>query len=246
MWLTSMYWFGPFVDLSGNALSIRRVWLARVKQIANRISTLRKGRRLVADIFFTLWVSTDVLALIEGTTPVLPLSIFGAICGVLLVGFEWSIFYEEYTASGPLHLLWQPRFVQPPRQPYLYVHFESKNNLPFEVRCTFTDDENLPLGPHSEFQEFVPSKDTREFTYWTRIHRDLLDPLQKFRLHLEIASLLAQPKLRDHWIYNYALDKASGKFKHASGCVGVGNLTTQTWWSCEDQDENWLKWEDGL
>ena len=158
MWLTKMYWFGPFVDLSGNPVGIRATWAIRFRQFAERIWTVRKGRRLVANIFFTFWVSTDIVALIQGTTPPLPLSIWGAIFGSALVLSEWCIFWEEFRDSAPLHVLWQPRISQPPQQPYLYVHFESKNYLPFEARCTFANDRDVAIGVcPSEYQEFVPN-----------------------------------------------------------------------------------------
>jgi hypothetical protein len=247
MWLTKMYWGGPFVDLTGKSITIRIAWAYRLKQFVKRILTLRKGKRLIADIFFTLWVFMDVLALIKGTVPLLPLSIWGAIFGCLLVAFEWIIFREEYMESAPLHVLWQPRYCQPPMQPFLYVHFESKNNLPFEVRCTFTNDKNVVIGAcPSGYEEFVPTESRKCFAYSTQILRTSLNGLRSLRLHVEIASLTAHPKLHDRWISNFALDEASGKFKHASGPVGMGDLTTQTWWYPEEQDEEWLRWEQGL
>lgn len=177
----------------------------------------------------------------------MPFSIGGAVFGSLLVAFEWMIFYEEYTESAPLHVLWQPRVSSPPKQPHLYVHFESKNNLPFEVRCTFANDKNIAMGISDlRYQEFVPKRGNRRFAYVTQIPRAALDGIKSFRLHVEIASLVAHPKLHDHWTYHFALDKASGKFKHASGQIGVGDLSTQTWWYPGDQDEEWLLWEQGL
>lgn len=247
MWLTKMYWFGPFVDLSGNPVSVRTVWAIRFKAFAKRIRTVRKGRHLVANIFFTFWVSTDIGALIKGTTPPLPFSIPGAFFGSALVLSEWWIFGEEFKNSAPLHVLWQPRISQLPQQPHLYVHFESKNYLPFEVRCTFTNDKNAAIGVYpSEYREFVPSKGNRHFAYQTRILRTNLSGLKKFVLHVEIAPLLAQPKLHDHWMYNFVLDEASGKFKSGSGCIGTGVLHTQTWWYPEEQDKEWLQWTEGL
>ena len=244
MWL---YWFGPFVDLSGNPVGIRATWAIRFRQFAERIWTVRKGRRLVANIFFTFWVSTDIVALIQGTTPPLPLSIWGAIFGSALVLSEWCIFWEEFRDSAPLHVLWQPRISQPPQQPYLYVHFESKNYLPFEARCTFANDRDVAIGVcPSEYQEFVPSKGNKRFAYRTRILRGNIDGLKNFVLHVKIAPLLAQPKLHDHWMYNFVLDEASGKFKRGSGCIGTGVLHTRTWWYPEEQDKEWLQWTEGL
>jgi hypothetical protein len=117
MWLTKMYWRGPFVDITGKSLSIRTAWAYRLRQFAKRVLALRKGKRLVADIFFTLWVFMDVLALIRGTVPLLPFSVWGAIFGCLLVLFEWIIFREEYMESAPLHVLWQPRYWSLPSSP---------------------------------------------------------------------------------------------------------------------------------
>jgi hypothetical protein len=158
IWLTKMYWCGPFIDPGGNTVSIHAAWLHRAKQFGRRLLTVRNGKRLVADIFFTLWVSTDVLELAEGKTPVLPLAIYGAVFGSLLVCFEWLIFYEEYRNSAPLHVLWQPRVAQAPHQPNLFIYFECKNSLPFEVRCTFTNSENVALGAPPNFRNSSRAK----------------------------------------------------------------------------------------
>jgi hypothetical protein len=101
MWLTKMYWRGPLVDITGKSLSIRTAWAYRLRQFAKRVLALRKGKRLIADIFSTLWVFMDVLALIKGAVPLLPFSIWGAIFGCLLVVFEWIIFREEFWRARP-------------------------------------------------------------------------------------------------------------------------------------------------
>ena len=88
-------------------------WAIRFKQFAKRIWTLRKGKHWIANSFFTLWVSTDVLALIKGTAPPLPLSVWGAVFGGLLVSYEWLILVEEFRQSAPLHVLWQPSSAAP-------------------------------------------------------------------------------------------------------------------------------------
>jgi hypothetical protein len=242
-----MYWLGPFIDLSGKPVNVRTAWAIRLKRFAKRIWTVRKGKYWIANSFFTLWVATDVLALIKGTTPLLPLSVWGAIFGSLLVSFEWWILVEDFKQSAPLHVLWQPRISQSAQERYLYVYFESKNDLPFEVRCTFANGENIAMAAHPpEYQEFVPTDGRKQFAYQTKIPRALLDGLKSFRLHVEIAPLLAHPKLHDHWVYSFVCDEESGKFKRGSGCIGVGVLHTQTWWYPQDQDEEWLRWEKGL
>jgi len=247
IWMTKMYWCGPYVDITGKPVPLRAAWAHRLRQSATRLWTVRMRKHWVANVFFTLWVSTDVLAIINGTTPLIPLSVWGAGFGVALVVFEWFILVDEFRESAPLHVIWQPRVLQPPQQPYLYVHFESKNCLPFEVRCTFANDNNTALGSYpSEYQEFVPSKTNRYFTYKTQVKRAALDGLKGFRLFVDIAPLLVHPKLHDHWVYNFSFDESSGKFKRASGQIGYGRLSTETWSYPEEQDEKWLHWEEGL
>jgi hypothetical protein len=201
----------------------------------------------VAIIFFALWVSTDVIPLIKGTSPLTALSVCGAVFGVALVVCEACILVEEFKESAQLHVIWQPRVLLPPQQPYLCVHFESKNYLPFEVRCTFANDKNNALGSYpSEYQEFVPSKANRHFTYQTQVMRTALDGLKGFRVYVDIAPLLGHPKLHDHWVYPFSFDESSGKFKRSSGQIGFGHLSTETWWYPEEQDETWLHWAEGL
>jgi len=242
-----MYWFGPFVDLTGKSVNIRTVWKHRLKQSAQQLWTVRKGKHWIAAIFFTLWVATDVLALIEGTTPLIPLSFWGAGFGVALVVFEWWILIEEFKEGAPLHVLWQPRVLPSSQHSYLCVHFESKNDLPFEVRCTFTNEKGIAIGTYpSEYLEFIPSKNNKHFTYQTQITRTALNGFIGFRLYVDIAPLLTHPMLHDHWVYSFALDSESGKFKRTSGQIGFDSLRTQTWWFAEEQDKEWLRWEDGL
>jgi hypothetical protein len=175
------------------------------------------------------------------------LSVSGAVFGVVLVVCEFCILVEEFNESAPLHVIWQPRVLSPPQQPYLYVHFESKNCLPFEVRCTVTNDKNIALGVYqSEYQEFVPTKTNRHFTYQTQVMRSALDGLKGFHLYVDIAPLQGHLKIHDHWVYNFAFDESSGKFKRSSGLIGHGRLSTQTWWYAEEQDEKWLYWDEGL
>ncbi len=247
MWMTKAYWCGPYVDITGKAVTVRTAWAHRLRQSAKRLWTVRMRKHWAAIVFFALWVSTDVIPLIKGTTPLTALSVCGAVFGVGLVVCEACILVEEFRESAPLHVIWQPRVLPSPQQPYLCVHFESKNRLPFEVRCTFANDNSTALGSYpSEYQEFVPNKTNRYFTYKTQVTRAALDSLKGFRLYVDIAPLLTRPKLHDHWVYNFSFDESSGKFKRASGQIGYGRLGTETWWYPEDQDENWLRWAEGL
>lgn len=183
----------------------------------------------------------------QGTTPITALSVCGAVFGIALVVCEFFILVEEFKESAPLHVIWQPRVLPSPQQSYLCVHFESKNYLPFEVRCTFANDNNTALGSYpSEYHEFVPGKTDRYFTYKTQVPRAALDGLRGFRLFVDIAPLLVHLKLHDHWVYNFSFDDSSGKFKRASGQIGYGRLSTETWWYQEEQDKDWLRWEEGL
>lgn len=247
MWMTKGYWCGPYVDITGKPVALHVAWANRLKQSGTRLWTVRMRKHWAAIVFFALWVSTDVIALIQGTTPFTALSVWGAVFGVALVVCEFCILVEEFKESAPLHLIWQPRVLPPPQQPNLCVHFESKNYLPFEVRCTFANNSNSALGGcTSEYQEFVPSKTNRHFTYNTPVPKSALNGLKGFRLFVDIAPLLGHLKIHDHWVYNFAFDEASGKFKRTSGQIGRGRLSAETWWFREEQDEKWLAWEEGL
>ena len=244
---TRMYWLGPFTDITGRPVDIISAWRYRVNRSARRLWTVRMRKHWIANFFFSLWVSTDVIALVKGTAPLIPLSVWGACFGVALVAFEWWILVEEFRESAPLHVIWQPRVQPAPHPPYMCVHFESKNRLPFEVRCTFTNDRGGAITLHpSEYQEFVPDQRKRTFTYQTAITRSSLNALAGFKLYVDIAPLLAHSKIHDHWVYHFALDTASGKFRRTGGMIGSGQLCTQTWWCPEEQDEQWLNWESGV
>jgi len=181
--------------------------------------------------------------------PLTALSVSGAAFGVGLVVCEACSLVEEFRESAPLHVIWQPRVLPSPQQPYLCVHFESKNRwpLPFGVRCTFATDKNIALGlGPSDYQEFVPSKANRHFTYQTQVMRAALDGLKGFRVFVDVVPLLGHLKLHEGWTYHFRRDETSGKFKRSSGQIGYGLLTTESWWYPEEQDENWLHWEEGL
>jgi hypothetical protein len=125
-----------------------------------------------AIVLFALWVSTDVIPLIKRTTPFTALSVCGAVFGVGLVVCEFGILVEEFKESAPLHVIWQPRVLPPPQQPYLCVHFESENNLPFEVRCTVVNDKNIALGSYRSEYQGVPAAGFRENRERWQVSRD--------------------------------------------------------------------------
>lgn len=232
------------------------MWKHRLLEWCRRLWDIRKSHlfgRLVADLFFTLWVATDVYALYNGTTPLLPLNEWGAAFGSLLVLSEWAVFYEDYRDSRPLHVLWQPRVMQSPRAPNLFVYIESKNFLPFEIRCTFIDEANKVIEgqfyPALE-QQFVPRKGIAEhFFYPTQIPRSSLNHLKRFQLLVEITPLLSMPAVRETWRDQYVFNETTGRFEmtisSGGGWTGVP-CRLQRWFFPEDQDQEWRDWMKGL
>jgi len=256
LWRTKMWWFGPFVDITGRSLSIRSAWRYRLLEWCRRVWDIRKShlfRRLVADSFFTLWVATDLYSLYNGTTRLLPLNVLGGVFGSALVVSEWTVFYEDYRDSRPLHVLWQPRVMQSPQQPNLYVHIESKNLLPFEIRCTFVDESNHMIAGQSyptPEQQFVPGNNiAQQFFYPTQIPRTALIHLRRFQLVVEITPLLSVPAIRETWRDQYVIKETIGRFEMAGssggGWTGVP-CRLQRWFFPEDQDQEWRDWMKGV
>jgi hypothetical protein len=172
MWMTKMYWCGPYVDITGKAVSVPSALAHRLRQSATRLCTVRMRKHWAAIVLFALWVSTDVIPLIKRTTPFTALSVCGAVFGVGLVVCEFGILVEEFKESAPLHVIWQPRVLPPPQQLYLCVHFESENYLPFEVRCTVVNDKNIALGSYRSEYQGVPAAGFRENRERWQVSRD--------------------------------------------------------------------------
>jgi hypothetical protein len=256
MWMTKMWWFGPFVDLTGKSMNVWSAWQHRLLDWSRRLWDVRKSpllRRLVADLFFTLWVATDVYALYNRTIPLIPLNVWEAVFGSALVVAEWTIFYQDYRDNRPLHVLWQPRLMQAPQPQNLYIYLESKNLLPFEIRCTFVNESNQLIAGQSyptPEQQFVPNKGVAEhFFYRTQIPRSALNQVKRFQLVVEITQLLSVPAIRETWRDQYVFNEATGKFEMAGssggGWTGVPCRLLR-WFFPEDQDQTWRDWMKGL
>jgi hypothetical protein len=251
-WLTKMFWFGPYVDLTGKPVSWWRFHRFYWWSILKRIWNLRRGRHFVANFFFTLWVVTDAIDLIQGyITPTL-LHKAGIAFGSLLVLSEWAILWEEYKQSAPPRVLWQMRVLKPPQEPCIYFHFESKNLLPFEFRCTIQDEQGRPLmaGTPIGYQECVPSEHQNVFICRTGMLRPALNGRKSFQAVVEMAPLLADLKVHSRWVFNYTLDERTGKFKKGSGYsggwYGAHAEAMQSWYFNEDQDAEWHHWQQGI
>jgi hypothetical protein len=251
-WLTKMFWFGPYLDLTGKPVSWwtfqRFYWWSVLKRIWN----LRRRGYFVANFFFTLWVFTDAVDLIQGYVTPTTLHKAGIAFGGLLVLSEWVILWGEYKQSAPPHVLWQMRVLDPPREPYIYFYFESKNLLPFEFRCFIQDEQAHPLmlGSPLGYQECVPTKHQKIFHCRTGTLRSALNGRKSFQAVVEMAPLLAELKVHSRWVFNYALDESTGKFKkgsgHSGGWYGIPHEVIQSWYFKEDQDGEWHRWEEGI
>jgi hypothetical protein len=180
-------------------------------------------------------------------------NVLGAFFGSALVVAEWTVFYEDYRDSRPLHVLWQARVMQSPQAQNLYVYIESKNLLPFEIRCTFVNEANQMIAGQSyptPEQQFVPGKGIAEhFFYPTQIPRSALNHLKRFQLLVEITPLLSIPAVRETWRDQYVLNEKTRKFEmtisSGGGWTGVP-CRLQRWFFPEDQDPEWRDWMKGL